>query len=99
MRTLLILALSAGGLRAAVIRGDVVENQSGRPLARTLVVAQPVQGTGAKYASVLTTGYGTFEFPALPGGVYLLTHLLQFATEDPCNLLILLGGVVSDAKM
>jgi len=28
-----------------------------------------------------------------------LTHLLQFATEDPCNLLILLGGVVSDAKM
>jgi hypothetical protein len=27
------------------------------------------------------------------------THLLQFATEDPCNLLILLGGVVSDAKM
>jgi hypothetical protein len=29
----------------------------------------------------------------------VLTHLLQFATEDPCNLLILLGGVVSDAKM
>jgi len=73
MRTLLVLALSAGGLRAAIIRGDVVENQSGRPLARTLVVAQPVKGTGAKYASVFTTVYGTFEFSALPGGAYLLS--------------------------
>ena len=69
MRTLLILALSAGGLRAAVILGDVVENQSGRPLARTLVVAQAVKGTGAKDAAMFTTVYGTFKFPALPGGV------------------------------
>jgi hypothetical protein len=73
MRTLLILALSAGGLRAAVILGDVVENQSGRPLARTLVVAQAVKGTGAKDAAMFTTVYGTFKFPALPGGVYLLS--------------------------
>lgn len=73
MRTLLVLALSAGGLQAAVILGDVVENQSGRPLARTLVVAQAVKGTGAKDASMFTTVYGTFKFPALPGGVYLLS--------------------------
>ena len=73
MRTLLVLALSAGGLQAAVILGDVVENQSGRPLARALVVAQAVKGTGAKDAAVFTTVYGAFKFPALPGGVYLLS--------------------------
>jgi len=28
-----------------------------------------------------------------------LTHLRQFAAEDPCNSLILLAGAVSDAKM
>jgi hypothetical protein len=28
-----------------------------------------------------------------------ITHLRQFAAEDPCNSLILLAGAVSDAKM
>jgi hypothetical protein len=37
-----LLALAAGVLEGAVIRGVVVENQSGRPLACALVTAQRV---------------------------------------------------------
>ena len=42
----LLLALTCGALQAAAIRGTVVEKQSGHPLARALVVVQPLAGSG-----------------------------------------------------
>ena len=65
--------LAAGALHAAVIRGVVVENQTGRPLARALVTVQPVAGTAGAPLSVRTNVYGAFEFPPLAAGAYLVT--------------------------
>ena len=59
--------------RAAVIRGTVVEHQTGRPLARAVVMAQAVAGTPGGTASVRTDMYGAFAFPQLAGGVYLVS--------------------------
>lgn len=73
MRKLLLLALATGALHAALIRGTVVENQTGRPLARALVVVRPVTGTAAEELSARTNVYGAFEFPPVAGGAYLLT--------------------------
>jgi hypothetical protein len=70
-KALLGAALTAS-LHAAAIRGVVVEHASGRPLARSLVVVQPIAGTQAATQSVRTDGYGAFEFPPLPGGAYLV---------------------------
>jgi hypothetical protein len=72
MRTMLLAAVLAVSLRAAAIRGTVVEHATGRPLARTLVVIQPIAGTQAAAQSVRTDGYGVFEFPPVPGGAYLV---------------------------
>jgi len=69
----LLLSLAAGALQAAVIRGVVVENQTGRPLARALVTVQPVAGTAGAPLSVRTNVYGAFEFPPLAPGAYLVT--------------------------
>jgi protocatechuate 3,4-dioxygenase beta subunit len=69
----LLLALTCGALQAAAIRGTVVEKQSGKPLARALVVVQPLAGSGGATASVRTNPNGNFEFPALPAGWYLVT--------------------------
>ena len=73
---LLLLAVSAlatGALQAAIIRGVVVEHQTGRPLARALVTVQPVAGTAGAPLSVRTNLYGAFEFPPLAPGAYLVT--------------------------
>ena len=45
MRKWLLLTLAAGALHAAIIRGTVVEHQTGKVLARTVVVIQPLPGT------------------------------------------------------
>src|SRR5258707_1373705 len=63
----------AAALHGAVIRGNVVENQSGRALARALVALEPVAGTAGKPQSVRTSVYGSFQFPPVPAGSYLLT--------------------------
>jgi protocatechuate 3,4-dioxygenase beta subunit len=73
MRECLLLALTAGMLQAAVIRGTVVEHQSGKVLARALVVVTPVQGTPGAAISVRTNSYGAFETSALPAGAYLVS--------------------------
>ncbi|HJT89059.1 MAG TPA: carboxypeptidase-like regulatory domain-containing protein, partial [Bryobacteraceae bacterium] len=73
MRTLLPLALAVSGLHAAAIRGTVVEGATGKPLARALVVLEPVRGTEAQAARMRTSSFGTFEFSALPPGAYLIT--------------------------
>jgi hypothetical protein len=72
-KRLLAALLACGALQAAVIRGTVVEHQSGRPLARATVTAQPVGGTAGAAQSVRTNNYGIFEFPPLAPGAYLIT--------------------------
>jgi hypothetical protein len=69
----LLLALAAGALDAAVIRGTVVENQTGHPLARALVALQPVAGTSGQPQTVRTSLYGTFQFAPVPAGAYLVS--------------------------
>jgi Carboxypeptidase regulatory-like domain len=59
-------------LHAAAIRGVVVEDAGGRPLARSLVVVQPIAGTGAPLQSVRSNHDGQFEFTSLPAGAYLV---------------------------
>ena len=68
-----LLFLLTAALHAAVIRGVVVENQSGKPLARALVVLQPVAGTAGPGLSTRTNTSGAFEFPPVSGGTYLVS--------------------------
>jgi Carboxypeptidase regulatory-like domain len=73
LRQCLLPALTAGLLQAAIIRGTVVEHQSGKVLARALVVVTPVQGTPGPTVSIRTNSYGAFETPAIPAGAYLVS--------------------------
>jgi hypothetical protein len=73
MRKLLFLVLVAVSSQAAVIRGVVLENMSGRPLARTQVTLAPVPGSPGPTLAVRTNLYGNFDFSALPAGTYLLS--------------------------
>src|SRR5690348_10488557 len=68
-----VLLFVSAALHAAVIRGTVVENQSGRPLARALVTLEPMARSAAQPASTRTNQYGGFDFPGLPAGSYLIT--------------------------
>lgn len=81
MRKLWAAILTAGALRAGVIRGVVVENQTGKPLLRAVVTLKPVPGTRAPTYSVRTNAYGIFDFPPVPGGAYLVSAARRdFAT-------------------
>jgi len=62
----------AGTLPAAIIRGTVVENQTGHPLARTTVTVAPVGG-GSGAQSVRSNSYGIFEIQGLAAGTYLIS--------------------------
>ena len=73
MRRCLLLMLVCEVVRAATIRGIVLENQTGHPLGRTLVALQPVAGTGGSPLSVHTSINGTFQFSSLSAGSYLIT--------------------------
>jgi hypothetical protein len=76
MRSLLTLMAAFAELAAsdsATIRGMVVENQTGHPLARTLVIAMPVAGTAGGAATARTDLYGGFAFEHLAPGAYLVT--------------------------
>ncbi len=59
-------------LGAAVIRGNVVENQTGKPLARAAVTLQPVQGTAGGAQAIRTDSYGAFTFSSLAAGAYVV---------------------------
>jgi Carboxypeptidase regulatory-like domain len=59
-------------LSAAGIRGNVVEHQTGKSLARALVDLQPVAGTPGSAVSMRTNHYGAFEFHSLAAGAYVL---------------------------
>ena len=69
----LVYLLAGGTLQAAIIKGSVVENQTGKALARTLISIQPVPGSAGPSGSVRTNTYGMFEFIDLPAGAYLIT--------------------------
>ena len=77
MRTLLlgtaVLWGGAGMAPAASVRGMVVENQTGHPLARTLVVAAPVAGTSGAAQSTRTNLYGAFALENLPPGAFVIS--------------------------
>jgi hypothetical protein len=68
----LLFALSATALSAAVIRGTIVENRTGKPLSRVSVVLAPIAGTKGSQATARTNNFGGFEFQSLAGGSYLL---------------------------
>ena len=73
------LALAVGASHAAAIHGTVVENQTGYPLARATVTAEPV-GRGPEAQSAHTNSSGIFEFPELPAGTYRISAArLEFA--------------------
>jgi hypothetical protein len=75
-----VFILAAVTLHAATIRGTVVENQTGYPLARATVTAEPV-GRASQAQSVHTNQSGIFEFKSLAAGTYRLSAAkLEFAT-------------------
>ena len=52
MRKWLVSLLVCGALQAAIIKGSVVENQTGKALARTLVSIQPLPGSAGPTGTV-----------------------------------------------
>jgi hypothetical protein len=81
MRAIPLLLLVAIGLQAAIIRGVVVEHQTGKPLSRTEVTARALAGTRAGLLRTSTNSTGGFEFTNLPPGAYLVTAARKnFAT-------------------
>ena len=73
LEILLILLCGAVSLHAAVLRGSVVEAQTGKAAARALVAVHPVTGTPGATQAVRTNGYGRFQFPAMPAGAYIVS--------------------------
>lgn len=73
MRKWWLVIVAAGALEAASIRGTVVENQTGRPLARAQVELEPVPGGSGKPASARSNQYGAFEFAGIAAGSYLVS--------------------------
>src|ERR1039457_2495147 len=72
MHKWLLFLLAGGALHAAIIKGSVVENQTGKALARTLVSITPLPGSAGPTATARTNTYGMFELVDLPGGAYLI---------------------------
>ena len=69
----LVVLTAAGAMQAAIIKGSVVENQTGKVLARTLVSIQALPGTQGPSGSVRTNTYGMFEFIDVPAGGYVVS--------------------------
>jgi hypothetical protein len=73
-----LFALTAAFLHAGTIQGVVLEQASGRPLARTIVRLDPVPKSGGEQAQPLITRAGRsghFVFPVVAPGLYLLIAL------------------------
>lgn len=54
------------------MRGMVVENQSGKALARTRVMLQPIPGTSGLPRNARTTTSGSFQFADVSAGAYIV---------------------------
>jgi len=73
MRTLLsLLLIATGAIPAATLRGTVIENLTGHPLAHASVLLEPVAGSGGVRMTGHTNRYGLFEFAGASPGVYIL---------------------------
>jgi hypothetical protein len=74
----LLTTISAA--RAGVIAGTVIEQQSGRPLARTVVRLQPIPRAGNETRSFQTRAEssGGFTFPGVPDGLYLILATREY---------------------
>src|SRR5215472_11425672 len=70
----ILLGAVAASVQAGTIQGVVLEQASGRPLARTVVRLDPVPQAGVKPASLTTRAGrgGHFIFPVIAPGLYLL---------------------------
>jgi len=68
-----LMAAAAGiSLRAGVIRGVVVENFTGKVLARAVVTLQPIAGTPGGVKTKRADSHGGFTFGALAPGTYIV---------------------------
>ncbi len=66
-----MVVLTLGSLQAASIRGIILDNQSGRPLARTMVQLEVIKGEVRGNPVARTNTNGVFTF-TVPPGSYLL---------------------------
>jgi hypothetical protein len=75
MRLILCPLLLTASLQAGVIQGEVLEQVSGRPLARTIVRLMPVPGQSSgsiRELQIRANGTGHFVFPSVSSGLYFL---------------------------
>ncbi|HLK66087.1 MAG TPA: carboxypeptidase-like regulatory domain-containing protein [Bryobacteraceae bacterium] len=71
-RFCLLALLSAAIAPCAVIRGNIVENRTGKPLMRVTVTLLPVAPTPGNPQTAHTDRFGGFEFAALAPGAYVV---------------------------
>ena len=73
MKRALVCWCAGAALQAAVVRGIVVDNFTGRPLARALVTLRSIEGYAAVNLAARADRTGVFAFPPVGAGAYLLT--------------------------
>ena len=74
MRLLALCLALSSAVCAGVISGVVLEHQSGKPLARTLIRVQAIPGQRSMPLMEVRAGRtGQFTFPSVPDGLYLIT--------------------------
>jgi protocatechuate 3,4-dioxygenase beta subunit len=72
MHRVLVLLAVAAFAQAGTIHGVVLEQASGRPLARTVVRLDPLPNSGGKQLTTRAGRSGQFAFPVIAPGFYLL---------------------------
>jgi hypothetical protein len=75
MHRVLVLLAVAVCAQAGSIHGVVLEQASGRPLARAVVRLEPVPQSGGKQLTTRAGRSGQFFFPVIAPGIYLLVAL------------------------
>ena len=78
MQRIFILLAFTGCVHAGTVQGIVLEHVSGRPLARSIIRLVPVpqsSGTKVEPLSMRVGLSGTFVFPNVTPGIYLLSSL------------------------
>ena len=84
---LFIAALLALSLHAAVVQGVVLDDETGNPLARTLVLLSPLPGTPAAALTLRTGERGAFSILSVRTGWYTLkTSRKGFADTEAGQL-------------
>src|SRR6266568_3655510 len=73
MRRFLCLVLAAVSADAAAIQGVVLDQYTGRPLARSVVTIDIIEVNGVERLTVRTGSDGRFVFSPLNAGAYLVT--------------------------